>query len=164
MIDTFKPAEVGDIYRRFQIYFFELLDTWWRHKMEPFTALLALCAGNSPVTGEFPSQRPVTRSFDVFFHLRLNKRLSRQSWGWWFETQPCSLWRHYNLFYHLKKRKRNDSLKHVAAGAFLEINHSVESHWKYICTDWDCGFAPYMHLAIILNNDDLHMRLPASMS
>ena len=35
--------------------------------MDAFTVLLALCAGNSPVTGEFPSQRPVTRSFDVFF-------------------------------------------------------------------------------------------------
>ena len=43
--------------------------------METFSALLALCVGNSPVTGEFPSQRPVTRSFDVFFDLRLNKRL-----------------------------------------------------------------------------------------
>ena len=52
--------------------------TWWRHQMEIFSALLALCAGNSPVTGEFPSQRPVTRSFDVFFDLRLNKR-SKQS-------------------------------------------------------------------------------------
>ena len=44
--------------------------------MEAFSALLAICAGNSPVTGEFPAQRPVTRSFDVFFDLRLNKRLS----------------------------------------------------------------------------------------
>ena len=44
--------------------------------METFSALLALCAGNSPVPAEFPSQRPVTRSFDVFFDLRLNKRLS----------------------------------------------------------------------------------------
>ena len=42
-------------------------------------AWLAFCAGNSPVTGEFHSQRPVTRSFDVFFDLRLNKRLSKQS-------------------------------------------------------------------------------------
>ena len=67
---------------------------WWRHQMETFAALLAICAGNSPVTGEFPSQRPVTRSFAVFFDLRLNKRLSKQSWGWWFETPPCSLWRH----------------------------------------------------------------------
>ena len=40
------------------------------------------CAGNSPVTGEFPYQRPVTRSFDVFFDLRLNKQRSKQSWGW----------------------------------------------------------------------------------
>ena len=64
--------------------------------MKTFSALLALCAGNSPVTGEFPSQRPVTQSFDVFFDLRLNKRLSKQSWGWWFETPSCSLWRHRN--------------------------------------------------------------------
>ena len=40
----------------------------WRHQMETFSALLALCAGNAPVTGEFPSQRSVTRSFDVFIH------------------------------------------------------------------------------------------------
>ena len=46
--------------------------------------------------GEFPTQRPVTRSFDVFFDLRLNKRLSKQPWGWWFETPSWSLWRHYN--------------------------------------------------------------------
>ena len=50
--------------------------------METFTALLAICARNSPVTGEFPAQRAVTRSFDAFFDLRLNKRLSKQSRGW----------------------------------------------------------------------------------
>ena len=66
---------------------------WWRHQMETSSALLALCTGNSPVTGEFPAQRPVTRSFDVFFDLRLNKRLSKRSWGWWFETPSRSLWR-----------------------------------------------------------------------
>ena len=64
---------------------------WWRHQMETFSALLALCAGNSPVTSEFPSQWPVMRSFDVFFDLHLNNRLSKQSWGWWFETSSCSL-------------------------------------------------------------------------
>ena len=47
--------------------------------METFSALLAICAGNSPVPGEYPKQRPVTRAFDVFFDLRLNKRLSKQS-------------------------------------------------------------------------------------
>ena len=46
--------------------------------MEIFSALLALCEGNSPVTGEFPAQKPVTRSYDVFFDLRRNKRLSNQ--------------------------------------------------------------------------------------
>ena len=51
---------------------------WWRHQMETFSALLAICAGNSPVPGEFPAQRPVTRSFDVYFDLRPNKRLSKQ--------------------------------------------------------------------------------------
>ena len=50
--------------------------------METFSALLAICAGNSLVSGEFPVQRPVTRSFDVFFDLRPTKRLSKQSWGW----------------------------------------------------------------------------------
>ena len=52
---------------------------WWRHQMETFSALLAIRAGNSPVPGEFPAQRPVTRSFDVFFDLRLNERLRKQS-------------------------------------------------------------------------------------
>ena len=47
--------------------------------------------------GEFPTQRPVTRSFDVFFDLRQNKRLSKQTWGWWFETPSRSLWRHRNV-------------------------------------------------------------------
>ena len=46
--------------------------------METFSALLTLCMGNSPVTGEFPAQRLVTQSFDIFFDLRLNKQLSKQ--------------------------------------------------------------------------------------
>ena len=55
-----------------------------------------------PLCGEFtdhrwiPTQKPLTRSFDVFFHLCLNKRLSKQSPGWWFETPSRSLWRHCN--------------------------------------------------------------------
>ena len=48
------------------------------------------------IPGEFPAQKPVTRSFDIFLDLHLNKRLSKQWWGWWFETQSCSLWRHRN--------------------------------------------------------------------
>ena len=64
--------------------------------METFSALLAFCEGNSPVPDEFPSQRPVTGSFDVFFDLWLIKRLSKQSWGWWFKTRSRPLWRHNN--------------------------------------------------------------------
>ena len=58
---------------------------WWRHQMETFSALLAICVGNSLVNGEFPAQRSVTLSFDALFDLRLNRRLSKESWDWWFE-------------------------------------------------------------------------------
>ena len=68
--------------------------TWWRNQMEIFAMLLALCEGNSPVTGVFPSQRPVMWSFDVFFDLCLKKRLSKQSRHQWFEMPLRSLWHH----------------------------------------------------------------------
>ena len=67
--------------------------TCWRHRLETFSALLALCAGNSPATDEFPTQRPVTRSF-VFFDLNLNKRLNKQSKPRRFETPLRPSWRH----------------------------------------------------------------------
>ena len=65
--------------------------------MKTFSTSLAFCAGNSPVTGEFPTQRPVTRSFDVFLYQRVNQHLSKQWRDWWFETPSCSLWRHCNV-------------------------------------------------------------------
>ena len=70
--------------------------TGWRYQMETFSMLLALCEGIPSVTGGFPSQRPATQSFYVFFDLRLNQRLSKQSISWWFETLSYSLWRHCN--------------------------------------------------------------------
>ena len=73
------------------------LSTWWRHQMETFPGFLVFCAGNSQVTGDFPAQRPVMRSFYVFFDLRLNKQLSKQSWSWWFDTPLRPLWRHSNV-------------------------------------------------------------------
>ena len=89
-------------HHRFKFKQFMLVATqhisWWRHQMETFTALLAICAGNSPVPGEFPAQRPVTRILYVFFDLRLNKRLGKQSWSWWFETLSRPLWRHRNVY------------------------------------------------------------------
>ena len=61
-----------------------------------FSELIAICAGNSPVTGEFPTQRLMTRSYVVFFDMRLNKGLSKQSWSWWFDSPSHPLWRHCN--------------------------------------------------------------------
>ena len=86
---------------------------WWRHEMETFFALLAICAGNSPVPMIFPTQRPVTQRFDVLFDLRPNNRLSKQSWGWWFETSSRPIWRHCNgvhiswdVFYNSGQHRR----------------------------------------------------------
>ena len=67
--------------------------SWWRHQMETFSALLV----HTPVTCEFPSQKPVTRIFDIFFDLRPNKRSSKEPWGWWFGTPLRSLWRYCNV-------------------------------------------------------------------
>ena len=91
-----ETSQCHDVVMAEQLKYWFAALTWWRHQMETFSTLLAICPGNSPVTGEFPAQRPVMRSFDVFFDLRLNKRLSKQSWGWWFETLSCPLWRHCN--------------------------------------------------------------------
>ena len=82
-----------NLYNHCEISDFLVSEIWWRNQMEIFSALLVICAGNSPGTGEFPAQRPVTWGFDVFFDLRLNERLSKQSWGWRFEMKsPRSGW------------------------------------------------------------------------
>ena len=64
----------------------------WKH----FPRYWPFARGIHRSSGKFPAQRPVTRSFDVFFDFRLNKRLSKQSLGWWSETPPRSLWRQCN--------------------------------------------------------------------
>ena len=92
-LDSFIPMFFGALSRL----------PWWRHQMETCSALLALCAGNSPVTGEFPAQRPLTRSFDVFFDLHLNIRLSKQLRSSWFETPLRPLWRHCNALWYISE-------------------------------------------------------------
>ena len=99
---------LGDIFKYIGLYFsftevcFQWSHWWPTDPSIPYTMMTSsnrnifrvtdpLC-GEFP--GEFPSQRPVTRGFDVFFDLRMNKLLSKQEWGWWFETLSCSLWRH----------------------------------------------------------------------
>ena len=84
---------------------------WWRHQMDTFSALLAICEGNSPFPGEFPAQRPVTRIFDVLFDLRPNKQLSKQWWGWWFQTPSCSLWRHRNAMCAVNHSEYHNALE-----------------------------------------------------
>ena len=74
--------------------------SWWYHQREIFSVLLALCEGNPSVTVGFPSQRPVTRSFDVFFDLPLNKQFNKQLRRWWFEMPSCSLWCYCNIKVH----------------------------------------------------------------
>ena len=79
----------------------------WRHPMETFSAFLALCEGKPPVTGGYPSQRPVTRSFDVFFDLCLNKRLSKQSIRQWFDSHRRGHRLHYNVTNAFSERESN---------------------------------------------------------
>ena len=88
-----STSEISSWVCPFNLMWILIVKPWWRHQMKAFSALLNICAGNSPVPGEFLAQRPVTRSFDVFSDLRLNKSMSKQWWGWWFETL---LWRHCN--------------------------------------------------------------------
>ena len=113
--------------------------SWWHHQMETFSASLAICAGNSPVPGEFPAQRPVSRSFDDSFDLRLDKLLSKQSWGWRFEMLSCPLWRHCNGRHltgckwschfdnfrcsHRRNLGQNDNMRHVCY-MYTETNSS----------------------------------------
>ena len=91
-------------HRRHTLGWLLLVFSWWCHLLETFFALLAICAGNSPVPGEFPTQSPVTRSFDICFDRCLNIRFSKQLSPQWFETQSrhtlgwlllvFALWRH----------------------------------------------------------------------
>ena len=99
---------------------------WWRHQMETFSALLAICAGNSPVTGEFPAKRPVTRSFDVFFDLQPNTPLSKQSWGRWCEIPSPSLWRHCNGYMCSMVTRIGKSIVYSTAPLQASINENIK--------------------------------------
>ena len=78
-------TDFNDIWIKMECFPFTKMSctkSWWRHQMETFSALLAICAGNSPVTAEFPAQRPLTRSFDVFFDLcRINGWVNNREAG-----------------------------------------------------------------------------------
>ena len=84
------------LYMTFHVFH---VDPWWRHQLKHFPRNWPFFEGNPPVTGDIPSQRTVTRSFVVFYDLRLNKRLSKQSGRRWFGALSHSLWRHCNAIY-----------------------------------------------------------------
>ena len=95
---------------------------WWSHQMEAFSALLALCAGNSPVTGEFPAQRPVMRSFDVFFDL-----------GWingWINNREAGDMRRHRAHYDVVVMNMDCLLPKVQRGIACCI--TMISYWKNI--------------------------------
>ena len=109
-----------------------LVAPWWRHQMKTFSALLAICAGNSPVsvefaaqrpvkTGEFPEQRPVTRSFDVFFDLHLNKRA-------WVNNHEAGDLRHYRAHYDVTvnthTRLKEEIVRRVFCWILCSFKHS----------------------------------------
>ena len=105
-------------------------NAWWRDQLETFSALLAICARNSLVTGEFPhTQRPVSRTFDVSFDLRLIKRLSKRWWDWWFETPSRPLWRHVDglmareILWIPKRSHTQDSVLLGKCLRLIERNH-----------------------------------------
>ena len=79
---------------------------------------------NSPASGEVPAQRPVTRNFDVFFDLRPNKRLSKQWWGWWFETPSSPLWRHCNVYH-------KGNLAHVGISGQEQTRSHRQARYQY---------------------------------
>ena len=81
---------------------------------------------NSPVTGEFPAQSPVTRGFDVFFDLHCNKWLSKRSWGRWFETPSHPSWCYSKAIHNKKKISLSASVDqnnwcHVVSMSYSEL-------------------------------------------
>ena len=116
---------------------------WWRHQMETFSALLAIFVGNSPVTGEFPTQRPVARSFDIFFDLRPNIRLRKRYWGWWFKKKSCPLWRHCNAVSNFTTIAQATRVTLYTAGHL----HTAVPHCSH-------SRAPIVHTAVPRENNE----------
>ena len=124
--------------------------TWWRHKMEKFSAFLPLCAGNWTMTGEFPAQRPVTRTFDGFFDLRLSKRFSKQSRRCWFETPSCSLWRHCNEWHLQQIIGQHIDIEQT--GRFGQRTVPQLFPWVFYCVFWlKCRWNKSLRVQVIMN-------------
>ena len=103
--------------------------SWWRHQMETFSALLAFCAGNSPVTGELPAQRPVKRSFDVFFFIWA----CTSSWA---DNEDAGDLRRHGAHYDLIVLRKSMFVWHHCDGHRLSYACDYHLAWTYsqICT------------------------------
>ena len=95
-----------------------------------------------PVTGEFPAQRPVTRGFDIFCDLRLNKWFSKQSWGWWFKTPLCSLWRHSNGQCFINSTSIKDDRS-------VSLAHSMNATYVPYCNSLLCTVSLFIFSLIL---------------
>ena len=125
---------------------------WWHHQMETFSASLAICAGNSRLPGEFPAQRTVTQSFDVFFDLCLNKWLSKQSWVWWFETLSRPLWCTRNGWHYVPWLILSNQLFRMwLSFALSDMTCSQVAAWIFYGLPWICVIFVYPH-NLITNN------------
>ena len=126
-----------------------------------FSMLLHLYEGNPLVTSGFPSQRPMTRRFNVFFDLHLNKRLIKQSRRRWFETPRCSLWRHCNVLYLYAKELVNQWFRQTRStvwllmswllaspGARFNIKMPSDQYRKSHCGDKTVVRSSYLHSGI----------------
>ena len=140
--------------------------------METFSTILAICAGNSPVPGEFPAQRSVARRFDVFFDLRLNTRFSKQPWGWWFETSSWSLLPHCNVYLYWGNSGRshtivslNDNINSLEKiCAYFLIRISTEQPLRLIDLILCCVLLVFSnHLYIIIGLLSIKMKAVSSL-
>ena len=112
------------------------------------------------IPGEFPSQRPVTRSF-VFFDLRLTKPLSKHSWGWWFEKPSRPLWRQFN------KEKRFSRLQLIWAALSYKPYFTIHVYWPIQRNEMNIFIFSMCNIAslkLYFLSNDAHMRPTASLN
>ena len=134
-----RPQRVLTYFCHGNIYILMWFVFMMTSQMETFSTLLALCAGNLPVTGEFPSQRPVTQNFDVLFDLRLNKRLNKQSIRRWFETPSHSLWRSCNIYISIPHQHSRPLLSYSCIDIFMLFKFAINE-----CFDQETQFIEYL--------------------
>ena len=113
-----------------------------------------LC-GNSPVTGEFPSQRSVMQSFDVFFDLDLNKRSSKQSRRRWSEMPSLSSWRYCNSVCSVRRCGLTTCVLYVSSFLDLYVWYSETRVFLVFTFNYTQFTYTYMHIYVLLCTIDI---------